>query len=65
MIRERPEPDLGPWRSYQPDTDQNVYFGLLAEGDQPGLVLGLWTTDVCLSFGQPLDHAELTVSEAG
>jgi hypothetical protein len=59
------EPALSTWRSVQLDTDQNVYFGLVAEDDERNLVLGLWTTDVCLSFGQPFRRSDLAVSEAG
>jgi hypothetical protein len=54
------EPDLPPWRSLRPDADQNVYFGLLDPADRQVAILGLWTTDVCLSFGRALDPREIT-----
>jgi hypothetical protein len=53
------EPELSPWRLLRADSDENVYFGLSAlapDGDE--LVLGLWTTGVCLSFGRSLGSVE-------
>lgn len=48
------EPPLPPWRAFRPDPSKNVYFGLAAADGGPGVVLGLWTDAVCLSFGRPL-----------
>jgi hypothetical protein len=54
VTRDGDPPELGAWRALGPDAAENVYFRLRAHG-RYGLVLGLWTTDVCLSFGRPLD----------
>jgi hypothetical protein len=57
------EPNLSAWRAIQADSDQNVYFGLLADTDEQSLVLGVWTTDVSLSFGRPIGQSELTIPQ--
>jgi hypothetical protein len=53
------EPDLAPYRAFQPEPDQNVYFNLVAVGDGSQVGLGLWTTDLALSFGRPLRLEDL------
>jgi hypothetical protein len=54
LERRGPEPLLSAWRALGPDPEHNVYFGLIQIEDDTRLVLGLWTADVCLSFGERL-----------
>jgi hypothetical protein len=53
-----PEPPHSAWRTLRPDPEQNVYFGLAQVDDERRLVLGLWTADVCLSFGERVEVSE-------
>lgn len=55
------EPPCIPWRALRPDPAKNVYFGLASADGRPDVVLGLWTDDVCLSFGRPLNPSELAL----
>jgi hypothetical protein len=48
------EPALPPWRTFQAQPQDNVYFILHGTSDPADVVLGLWTADVCLSFGRAL-----------
>ncbi len=59
------EPDLAPYRDFQPEADQNVYFTLVAVGDGSRVALGLWTADLAVSFGRPLRLADVRRLEPG
>ena len=53
------EPELAPWRGFRSEPDQNVYFNLVEVDDESSVALGLWTTDLCLSFGRPLEPGDI------
>lgn len=53
------EPELAPWRDFQAEPEQNVYFNLVDVDDEASVVLGLWTSDLCLSFGRPLEPGDI------
>lgn len=54
------EPTLLPWQSFDPNPDENVYFGLVQVADESQVALGLWTAHVCLSYGRELEETDLT-----
>jgi hypothetical protein len=54
------EPELMPWRSFDQNPDENVYFGLVQTADEANVMLGLWTTHVCLSSGKELAETDVT-----
>ncbi len=54
------QPGPLPWRSFRSDPDQNVYFGMIDAEDARSVVLGLWTVDICLSFGRALGPGDVT-----
>ena len=49
--RDGPPPALAAWRALDDDPAQNVWFHL-RELDGTGRAVGLWTTALCLSFGE-------------
>jgi hypothetical protein len=59
-----PSPELAAWRDLRPEPDQNVYFGLIQDADPRQVALGLWTSDVCLSFGERVEPGEVVVRRA-
>jgi hypothetical protein len=59
-----PAPELAAWRDLRPEADQNVYFGLLQDTDPHQAALGLWTSDVCLSFGERVEPSEVVLRRA-
>lgn len=54
------EPELIPWRSFSSRPEENVYFGMVDVEDEEDVVLGLWTTHVCLSFGRAFQPSDIT-----
>jgi hypothetical protein len=54
------EPELVPWRSFDRNPEENVYFGLVETADEANCALGLWTVHACLSFGNELDETDIT-----
>jgi hypothetical protein len=54
------DPELVPWRSFDNDPDENVYFGLVDTADESNVILGLWTVHVCLSSGRELAETDVT-----
>ena len=59
-----PAPDLAAWRDLRSEPDQNVYFGLIQDADPRQVALGLWTSDVCLSFGERVEPGEVIIRRA-
>jgi hypothetical protein len=59
-----PAPELAAWRDLRPEADQNVYFGLIQDADPRQVALGLWTSDVCLSFGERVEPGEVVLRRA-
>lgn len=55
-----PAPTLVPWQSFDPNPDENVYFGLVQTADESQVALGLWTVHLGLSFGRELEETDLT-----
>ena len=47
------------WAALDPDPDENVYFGLVDTANEAKVILGLWTSQVCLSFGAELGEADV------
>ena len=58
--RQGAEPELIPWHSFDDKPDENVYFSLIDSADEANVVLGLWTSHVCLSFGRELSETDVT-----
>lgn len=54
-------PPLSAWQALGSNVEQNVYFGLVETTPEPAWVLGLWTGDVCLSFGRPVPGERIIV----
>lgn len=54
------EPELVPWRSFDKNAEENVYFGLVETADEANCLLGLWTVHVCLSSGRELEETDVT-----
>jgi hypothetical protein len=52
-------PNLLPWCSLSHDPADNVYFSLYEDEQEENVVLGLWTTHVCLSFGTGFDPSDV------
>jgi hypothetical protein len=53
-------PDLMPWGTIGNIADDNVYFSMYEDEQDENVVLGLWTTHVCLSFGKAFDPSDVT-----
>jgi hypothetical protein len=54
------DPEPVPWRSFDNNPDENVYFGLEDTADEGNVILGLWTVHVCLSSGRELSETDVT-----
>lgn len=54
------EPEPIPWRTMSRVPGENVYFSMYDEAADENVVLGLWTTHVCLSFGKAFDPSDVT-----
>jgi hypothetical protein len=54
------DPELIPWHSFNNNPEENVYFGLEETADDSNVILGLWTTHICLSSGRELSETDVT-----
>ena len=59
VVRNGDAPRLSPWTQFVKNTDDNIYFSLVAADDENDGVLGIWTAHVCLSFGKPIAESDI------
>ncbi|MBI2886876.1 MAG: hypothetical protein HYY02_06675 [Chloroflexi bacterium] len=58
VLGDAPEPL--PWKTLSGDQEQNTYFGMVSTKDEAQVMLGLWTTHICLSAGSVLEPAQIS-----
>ena len=54
------EAALLPWKFFNAEQRNNVYFGLEDPADEDVAAVGLWTAHVCISVGKALEPADIT-----